>query len=195
LYLDKFVVHILHSNINNFQVNNILWSDFNLIQSSSSNNDDENLAIQHISFQGYKEENNSCTIVTHESHVCLPSSSFVIQNIDLVWNLERDMIFSHVIDNTAIFHYKRMLMFELHRERQNEKMSNAYYCPLRFNIDEIYLKITFSIQSSFYVSNQDPLMPYCDYNSDKKLIFLMKLQTPTNLLSMTQFMIGWKNHF
>jgi hypothetical protein len=84
-------------------------------------------------------------IVTHESYACFSTSSFVIQNIDLIWNLERNMIFSHVIDNTEIFHHKRMLMFELHRESQNEViyyklMSNTHYCPLLFNIDNIYLK-------------------------------------------------------
>jgi hypothetical protein len=121
LYPNICADHILNSDLNNFQFNNILWSYFNLMQSSSSNKDERNLVIRPSSFQGYKEENNACTIVTHKPHACPPTSSFVIQNIDLVWNLERNMILSHVIDNTKIFHQNRMLMFELHHERKKRE--------------------------------------------------------------------------
>jgi hypothetical protein len=122
-------------------------------------------------------------IVTHELHACMPTSSFVIKNIDLVWILERNMIFSHVINNTKIFHHKRMIMFELHRERQNEiiyykLMSNAHYCPLQFN--DISLKEIFSIQSSFHFANHDPLMPCCDYNHDENFVFSNEIIQTSN---------------
>jgi len=93
------------------------------------------------------------------------------------------MIFSYVIDNTEIFHHKRMLMFELHLERQNEEiyqklLPNAHCCHLWFN--GISLKESFSIQSSFHSPNHDPLIPCCDYNSDEKFVFSNETSQTSN---------------
>jgi hypothetical protein len=67
-------------------------------------------------------------------------------------------------------------MFESHCEIQSEViyyklMSNIHYCRFLLNIDNICLKITFSIQSSFHFSNHDPLISCCDYNFDEKFVF------------------------
>jgi hypothetical protein len=86
----------------------------------------------------------------------------------LVCKLEKDGIFSHVVDDTEALHRKMMVMSgsyvinsELEHRRKNEVMcckvmimSNSHFVSFQFN--DIYLKETFFVKPLSQFSNHDP---------------------------------------
>ena len=77
------------------------------------------MVLQANSFEVYEEVNNSFTSITCEAHAPLSLSFNIIRNIDLNWNLERNLISSHLIDNIDILYYKSMSIFKYHISNTN----------------------------------------------------------------------------
>jgi hypothetical protein len=166
-----FVDHSIYFHINDFQVKNILWSKFSLMQSDGkvTYKNEGNVSFPFNSFQDYEEENDILMNIIYETHASLSSSSNVIGNASLVCKLERDKIIYGVvlnIDDIGALHYKVMVMSVFHvinskseLRMQNEVlhhkvfiMSDSHF----FSLHGISLKKTFSVKNDYEFSNYDP---------------------------------------